>query len=446
MSTTNQEQLWELARHTMEQARELGAEEAVVTVGRNTEVSLTQRAGRLEQAHQATSQSMSISLLVNDRFSAHSTSDIRSEALSAFLRNAVDATRALEPEPERRQVELSRCGMGATPEELDTYDASWATVSVEQRRNLVKAMEEAVNALPTREQIISSTAYEGDSEGESVRVMSNGFEGAWRSTGFGIGVDMTLSDAGGRRPEAMSWYSAPHQAMLPGIDGIVAEAWKKAARRLGSGPTKSGKYPMLLENTAAGRILGLLAGPLSGSELHQGRSFYAGKLGAQIASPLLDILDDPLIPRAPGSRPYDGDGIKAQRMPVIEAGVLKNYYINTYYGRKLGMETTTGGRSNWVLRPGTRALSEIARDLPRCIVVTGFLGGNSNGVTGDFSFGIQGLLMENGEVAGHLSEMNVSGNIGELFQQLAEVGSDVWTWGSVRTPSLLFENIDFSGS
>jgi PmbA protein len=438
-------QLWELARNTMKRAAELGAEESVVSVGRNTEISLTRRAGRLEQAHQATSLSLSLSLLVDDRFSGHSTSDLRPEALESFLQSAVAATRALEPEPERRQVDRALCGHGATLEELDGYDAGWVELTVAERRNRVKTLEELVDALPTREQIISATCYHADSEGESVRVMSNGFEGEWRSTGFGHGVDMTLFEPGGRRPEAMSWYGAPHAAMLPSPEAVVQEAWKKAARRLGSKPAKSGRYPMLLENSAAGRILGVMGAPLSGSELHQGRSFYAGKLGTQIASPVLNILDDPLIPRAPGSRPFDGDGIMAKPMPVIEDGVLKNYYINVYYGRKLGMAPTTGGRSNWVIRPGTRTALEMAKDLPVCIMVTGFLGGNSNGVTGDFSFGIQGLLLEHGEVVGNLSEMNVSGNIGDIYHRLVETGSDVWTWSGVRSPSLLFEGVEFRG-
>lgn len=95
--------------------------------------------------------------------------------------------------------------------------------------------------------------------------------------------------------------------------------------------------------------------------------------------------------------------------------------------------------------PENALLEEILKDLPKCIVVTGFLGGNSNGLTGDFSFGIQGLLMEHGEVTAHLSEMNVSGNLGDIFHRLVEPASDVWHWSSCRSPSLLFDGVDFSG-
>lgn len=435
----------EIARDILKKARAMGADEATVVVGRGTEISLTQRAGKLEQATQASSLSASLSLLVDERYSAHSTSDLRPAAVEAFLARAIAATRVLEPEPERRQPPVELCGRFTPEAVLDRFDPAWEALSAEARREQVERIEAAVDALPQRDRIISATAYLGDSIGESARVMSNGFEGVGCGTGFGHGVEMTLRDEDGRRPEAMSYFSATHLSDLPSVDHVVGEAWTRAAQRLGSGPAPSGRYPMLLKNHAVGRILGVLGGPLSGSELHQGRSFLAGKKGSRIASEKLTILDDPTIPRGLGSRGWDGDGLYAKPFPVIRDGVLENYYINVYYGRKLGMEPTTGGRSNWVVPAGARGPDAMLRELDRCIVVTGFLGGNSNGLTGDFSFGVQGLLVERGEVVKHLSEMNVSGNIREVLESFAEAADDTWTWSGLRSPSLLFEDIQFSG-
>lgn len=439
-------QLFDLARSTVERARALGADEVGVSVSRSTEISMMRRAGKLEQATQATSLGLSLSLLVDDRYSGHATSDLRPEALDAFLRRAIDATRVLEPEPERRQPDVADCGRGVSEEVLDSFDHSRASLPVEARREAAERIEAAVDALAHRKQILSATIHVGDSEDDSVRVMSNGFEGARRGTGFGAGVEVTLEEPGGRRPEAMAWYGANHRGDLPGPEAIAAEAWKRAAERLGAKPIPSGRYPMLLQNHAVGRILGVIGGPLSGSELHQQRSFLSGRKDTPIASDKLTLTDVPDIPRAAGSRPWDGDGLVARRMPVIENGILRNYYINTYYGRKLGMPTTTGGRSNWVVSPGSRSTADILRDVSRCIIVTGFLGGNSNGLTGDFSFGVQGLLVENGEVVAHIGEMNVSGNIEEVLKALVEPASDVWTWSSLRSPSLFFDGIQFSGT
>lgn len=434
-----------VARGVVRAAKALGAEEVSVSAARTTETSLIRRAGKLEQATQATSQGISLSLLVEDRFSVHSTSDLRPAALHRFLENAIAATRVLEPEVERRQAPLELCGRGVEDEVLDLYDATWSELGADQRRERIRRLEEAVDALPERGRIKSATVHLGDNTSEGARVMSNGFEGFRRDTGFGMGVEVTLEEPDGRRPEAWSWYSAAHQGDLPGPEHLAAEAWQRAEQRTNSGPMPSGRYPMLLENHAVGRILGVLGSPLSGGELHQGRSCLAGKLGEKIASERFTLLDEPFIPRGLGSRPWDGDALRAKPMPVIGAGILKNYYISLYYGRKLGMAPTSGGRSNWVVPAGSRSVAQILADLPQCVVVTGFLGGNSNGLTGDFSFGVQGLLYERGEPVKHLSEMNVSGNLFEILGAFTEAADDVWTWSSMRSPSLLFDGVQFSG-
>ncbi len=438
--------LLQFGRDLVRDASALGADEVSVSVSRSTEVSLSRRAGKLEQASQATSLSVSLSLLVDDRYSAHSTSDLRPDALQTFLRRAIAATRVLEPEPERRQPGFELCGRGSTEEALDLFDPGWVDLTADRRREDAEALEAAVDALPERGRVLSATVYLGDSTSDGARVMSNGFEGEHRDTGFGLGVELTLEEPNGRRPEAMAYYSAAHRGDLPTAPAVAAEAWHRAAQRLGSAPAPTGRYPMLLENNLVGRILGVLGGPLSGSELHQGRSCLAGKQGERIAASHFTLLDDPTIPRGLGSRPWDGDALRAKPMPVIEGGVLKNYYLSTYYSRKLGMPVTSGGRSNWVVPAGVRRPQQILAELPKAIVVTGFLGGNSNGLTGDFSFGVQGLLLENGEVKAHLSEMNVSGNILDVLGNFAEAGSDVWTYSSLRSPSLLFQDVQFSGT
>lgn len=438
--------LLHIGRGILEQARALGADEVSLSVSRSTEVSLTRREGKLEQAQQATSLGVSLAILVDDRYSSHSTSDLRPEPLRGFLERAIAATRALEPEEERRQPPVELCGRGATEAQLDLHDPAWVEWTAEARREQIETLEAAVDALPERGRIKSATVHLGDSSGEGARVMSNGFEAEHRSTGFGMGVEITLEEPNGRRPEAYSWYSSTHLGDLPDLHTLPREAWERGAQRLGSGPMASGRYPMLLENHAVGRILGVLGGPLSGSELHQGRSCLAGKLGERIASDKLTILDEPLIPRGLGSRAWDGDGLRAIPRTIVENGVLRNYYINTYYSRKLKMPPTTGGRSNWVVPPGGRSREAILAELPHAIVVTGFLGGNSNGLTGDFSFGIQGLYLEYGVVKAHLSEMNVSGNLFELLGNYAEAANDVWTWGGMRSPSLLFDGVQFSGT
>ena len=134
-----------------------------------------------------------------------------------------------------------------------------------------------------------------------------------------------------------------------------------------------------------------------------------------------------------------------KKRTIIEGGVLKTYYIDTYYGNKLEMEPTSGGTTNLVFKPGEKDLDGLLADIDRGILVTGFNGGNSNGSTGDFSFGIEGFLVEKGKLVQPVAEMNITGNFKQLWKDLVAVGSDVDTSRSWQLPSLVFDNVDFSG-
>ena len=167
--------------------------------------------------------------------------------------------------------------------------------------------------------------------------------------------------------------------------------------------------------------------------------------GERIGSELMTIIDDPFIVSGRGSRLYDGEGLATVKRKIVEGGILKNYFIDTYYGKKLEMEPTSGETTNLVLKPGELDLEGLIAGIDRGILVTGFNGGNSNGSTGDFSYGIEGFLVENGKLTQPVSEMNITGNFKQVWKDLVAVGSDVYTGSSWRLPSLVFDNISFSG-
>lgn len=438
-------ELLDLALDVVRRAKALGADEVAAAVSQGSHSTLTRRDGRVEQATEATTKGLSVSLFVDERFSSHSTSDLRPDALQDFLERAVAATRFLEKDPDRRLPPAELCGRGATEAELDQDDPTWVDRTPEQRAALALAMEQAVDRVKHDKQL-SATIWSADGRSTVGRVLSNGFAEEHTSAGYSLGADVTLDEGNGKRPEAAAYYGARHLTDLPDVDHIAAETMARAEERLGAGPTNSGKYPLILLNRAAGRLLGVLGGPLSGASLHEGRSCLEGKLGQRIGSELLTLVDDPLVPRGLGSRPWDGDALRARPRTILNAGVLEQYYINVYYGRKLGVDPTTGGRSNWVVPPGERSWQDLAKGWDKAILVNSFLGGNANPITGDFSFGIRGVLVEKGEITQSISEMNVSGNLLEFLPKLIAVGNDPWTWSSTRVPTLMFEDIDFSGT
>lgn len=437
------DQLMELARRVIDRARHHGADEVDVVVSRGSHVTINRRDRQVEQATEATTQDLVLSITRDKRYTSNSTNDLRPDALESFIERCVQLTEYLEPDPYRGQAPPELCGRGVSETELDQDDPAWRERTAQQRTTHAEELENAILAVAP-ESMASAAAYLADGRSEIVQVLTNGFEDRTAGAWFSAGGSMTLAE-GDKRPESGAYFASRHLSDLLDVNSIAQEVVDRTTQRLDSRPTGSGTYPMLLENRMGGQLLGVLSGPLSGGALHQGRSCLAGKLGEPIGSDVLTIRDDPTIPRGLGSRPWMGDCLVASPRTVIQNGVLQSYNIGVYYGRKLDM-APTGGTSNWVVEPGTRTCAEMAAELDRAILVTGFLGGNSNSATGDFSFGIRGLLLEKGEVVQSLSEMNVSGNILDLLGSLVEVGSDVWTWSSVRTPTLRFEDVQFSGT
>jgi PmbA protein len=437
-------EIGDLAARVVERARRAGADEVAVTVSRGSHVTLQRRARKVEQATEATTRGLSLSILAGDRYTSNSTSDLRPDALDRFVARCVESARVLEPDPDRRLPDPALCGRGVAEEVLDQDDPAWGARTALDREHQAEAIEDVLLS-SGRGDVISGTSYVADGRSEIVRVQSNGFADSTRGAWFSAAAELTLAE-GDKRPEASSSYACRHLADLPSPEAVAREAIERVEQRLGAKPIASGSYPMLLENRVAGQILGSLSGPMSGAALHEARSCLADRLDTAIASPVLSITDDPTLPRGLGSRPWDGDALVARPIVVVERGVLRTFYVSVYHGRRLGMTPTTGGRSNWVVSTGTRSPAAMAADLDRAILVNGFIGGNSNATTGDFSYGIRGLLVERGEVVAPLSEMNVSGNLLRLLGQLEEVGDDPWPWATIRSPTLLFRDVQFSGT
>jgi PmbA protein len=186
-------------------------------------------------------------------------------------------------------------------------------------------------------------------------------------------------------------------------------------------------------------------GAITGWNIYQKRSFLADKKGQKIGSDKLMLVDDPLVPEGFGSWLFDGDGIAAKKRTIVEAGVLKDFYIDWYYSRKLDCEPTSGGHGNMIVPVGTRSVDEIMKDLGRGVLITNFLGGNSNSTTGDFSIGIFGRFFDNGLIVHPVSEMNIADNHLKFWHKLIECANDPWPYSDWRTPSMVFTDVVVSG-
>jgi len=435
------DELLQAARQGMAFALEAGADGCFTSAGSGASTQFEFRDGRIEKVQQSASRGLTVRLYVDGRYSSHATTDLRPEALRRFIADAVALTRHLEPDPYRVLTDPSLYA-GRAELNLDLEDPAIEAVGREQCLEWLAAMDREAHA---DKRVVSATTSVTSGRSAAAMVSSNGFEGTRGGTGIAWGGSVTLDEGNGKRPEAHKHVHGNHLEGLPAPEATAAEALSRALERLGASKASSEKAMMVVDREAAGRLVGALLGALSAGGIQQKRSFLAGKKGQPVAGELLTITDNPLIPRGLGSRLFDGEGIAARRMPVFERGIPLNYYVDTYYGRKLGWEPTTGGSSNLTFALGDKNRDELLAEAGRGFYVTGWLGGNSDGTTGDFSFGIRGHKIENGKKGAPIMEMNVTGNFLELWKNLSAVGNDPYPFSSVRVPTLVFKDVNFSG-
>jgi PmbA protein len=442
---TSKSDLLDVTRAAAALALSKGANEAAAGSYRSRHVEVSWRDGRVEKISEATTRGLGLDLYVDGRYAAVSTSDLRPEALERFVEDAVALARTLAPDPHRRLPDPAL--YRNRPEiDLELEDPDHGALEAAERRRMAEAAEGAARAVPGAERILSVTSGASDSLGESALVQTNGFEGTKRGTDFWISAEVTVKDPDGRRPEEYAASGGRFRSAMEAPEAVGRRAAERALSRVGSVKGESAVLPMAVDHRASGRLVGMLVGPLAAASLQQKRSFLEGKLGHPVGSGLLDVRDDPLVVRGLGSRLYDAEGISARPFPFFERGVLRSYLVDTYYGRKLGMAPTTSRPSNLAWALGSLSQGELLRDMGEGILVTGFLGGNSNGTTGDFSLGVRGFRVRGGRVAEPVGEMNVSGNQLELWHRLAAVGNDPYPYSAMRTPTLVFEGVQFAGT
>jgi PmbA protein len=202
---------------------------------------------------------------------------------------------------------------------------------------------------------------------------------------------------------------------------------------------------MLIENRVSSRLVSVLLQALSASLLATGRTFLADKLGLQVVSPLLSLVDNPCVLQGLGSRPFDSEGVALRRRDLFRDGKPVQWLADSYYAAKLGIPHTSTSTGNILFECETQPLESLLKVSSPTIWVKSFNGGNSNQLTGDFSYGISGLLLRPNEAPQAVSEMVLSGNILELFSRLVAVANDPNPNASMRSPSLLFDSVSFSG-
>ncbi len=442
MTTKNiLETLRDEAGAALKMAKSAGADHVRLSLGTNRTYNLSTKNGEIELLTESNSKGIDLDLFVDGRYGSFGTSDVKAENVKDFVTKAIEMVKLTDPDPARGLPEAAFTSPLPSAD-LQLFDPAIASSKKEQSEALCKKI--TTSAKGADPEIFHAEAEYKESDYAGVLMTSDGFVGERRSTNFTIGSAAYVKDGEDRKQVGWDYRSWRHWNDRTDTETIGKTAAQRALEMRGSKPIETGEYPVVVANYWGDYLTGLLLRSLGGSSVYRKMTVLADKKDKAIASPILTIVDDPLLPKGQASKQYDGEGMVAKRRPVIEKGVLKTFYFDTYWARKQGVEPTTGGSSNLLFDTGTRSGEEMAKALDKGIYINNFIGGNYNSVTGDFSTGVRGFYVENGEFI-PVTEMNLAGNLLELLPKIEEMGNDPYPYMSIQSPAMRFQALKFSG-
>ena len=442
-----------LASDIVEKARARGADEADVYVRSGIESSVTVRMQEIEKLIEAGSRYVSIRVIKDKRTAVCNTSDLTPRALDDMVRTAVELASISEPDeyaglPDREELAFDMGGA------LQLYDERIESLTVDEMKDIVLRAEQA--AFDFDKRINNSEGAEfGAERGMLVLANSLGFCGSYPYTAASFSVQVMADDADGKKRNDY-WFSAERMFhRLASAEDVGRRAAARAVRKIGARKVATRQVPVVLDPTIAAGLAGIIAGASSGEALFKRSTFLADSEDQAVASPLLSITSDPTLPGRLGSRPFDGEGVRSRRNPLVERGEFRGFLFDSYYARRTGRKTTgsasrtgdaiTIGGGNLVMEPGDADAKDIVASVHDGLYLTDLMGFGVNQTTGDFSRGAAGMWIENGELTYPVTEINVSGNLKDMLRDIEAVGSDLqWLAGSAA-PTVKLSKLTVSG-
>lgn len=454
-----------LATDVVAQVMKLGAADAEAVVREGDEFSVNVRMGEVETLKESGSRALGLRVFLASeggkglRSASASTSDLTPEGVRQLVEGALALARVTEEDPFTGLPEGDEFGAAAGDQRLyfdDVYSLPGA-----ERIEWARRAEAA--ALSADERITNSDGGSFDaSTGRKVLANSRGFVGSYRTSYAGVAAAPLAMDENGQMQRDGWWSSARSFALLESPEAVGAEAARRTLRRLGARRVPTQRVAIVFAPEMARTLIGSVFEAASGDAIWRGASFLAGKLGEAIAGPAITIVDDHLMQLPTGAggygtSPFDGEGLPSRRTVVVENGVLRNYLLNTYTARKLGMKSTHNasrglagapgvGAGNLYLEPGTQTPEQIIGEVKAGLYVTSLMGFGVNTVTGDYSRGAAGLWIENGELTHAVEEVTIAGNLAEMLRNVAAIGNDLVFRGAVASPTLRIDGMTIAGS
>jgi PmbA protein len=440
-----QDELKGIASDILKHAKSLGATDAATEISEGDGLSVSVRRGEVETIEHNRDKMVGVTVFIGAKRGNASTSDFSKEALRDTVAAAYNIARFTAEDDCAGLAEAEL--LETSPRDLDLYHP-WH-LSADEAVDIARRAEDAAFAVDPQIR---------NSEGASVSAQHSQFVLA-TTRGFLAGypysrhyVACAPIAGSSRNMQRDDWYSSKRDALsLAQPEAVGRYAAQRALARLGARRLDTRKVPVLFEAPLAAGLLGAFVQATSGGALYRKTSFLVDSLGKSVFAPHIQIVEDPHVPRAMGSAPFDEEGVRTKQRSVVKDGVVEGYFLSTYSARKLGMQTTgnAGGSHNLTLMSSqTRPEDDFKAMLKKLgtgLLLTELMGQGVNYVTGDYSRGASGFWVENGEIQYAVEEITVAGTLQEMFRHIVAIGADSLVRGTKQTGSILIERMTIAG-
>ena len=444
-----------LGAQVVERARAAGADLAEAAVSEGAHLSVKVRMGEPELVEEAGSKSLGLRVMRGQQVAVTYTSDLSEQGLARFIEDAIELAKLAQPDPFAGPPDPTLLSRAGDHSDLQLFDAAVDEIDAARAIDMAKRAESA--ALGSDKRLTNSEgANVSRQAGASALVTSGGFQGGFRGTYASISVHPVADDGDGKKRSGYYWSARRFANELEAAEQVGLEAARRTLDKLGSRKLDTQEVAVVFDPDAGRSILGLLASCINGGAVWRKSSYLAEREGQTIASPLVHVVDDPLIVRGPGSRPFDGEGLLSRRNVLVESGILKSFVLDTYSAKKLGKQSTANASrgsgasvgpstTNLLLKPGELTQQALLESTERALYVTDMMGFGFNAVTGDFSRGASGFWIERGKRIFPVSEVTISLNLDDMLKRIDCIANDLDLRTSICTPTFRVSSMTVAG-
>ena len=434
----DQEYLSEKASYCLDVAKKLGASDTSVVVGNSISETVNFRNQKLDESNRSDNLAVNITTYIGKKKSSISSSNLLKENLDTLIEKCVETTKNT-PEDEFNSLP-DKDLLAKEVKDLDLFDETNI-----KNENKIEYLTRLESSASNNKKIVNTESSFTQDKSNFILANSDGFSKGYKSSSYTASSVVVAKDDKSMERD-YEYTSRCHFKDIKDAEELGKSAAEQTVRKLSPKKIESEKISLIFDKRIAKGILSTFAGAISSSAISRGTSFLKDKINQKLFPDGINILDKPDILKGLGSRSFDSEGVKTNTLKLIEQGVLKHYLIDTYNGNKLNQKSNgrCGGTSNLYFDNGNISYEDLLNSKSKCLYITETIGHGSNIVTGDYSVGATGYLIENGEFKYPINEITIAGNFIDMFKNIT-LANDLEFEYATNSPTMMIEGMVVAG-